>query len=160
MRKMGGLRKYMPWTYATVLIGAIASAGVPGLPFLFQGRDHRGGAFVQDARRRLRVACGDGLRVVTAFYTFPPRVLRVSCKERFESHDHSRTSRLRWSPCRSCSCDSLVCAGWLVGPVLYGGYFGNSIEMAPAHSALREMAAEFHGVVPMMLHAVQTVRSG
>src|SRR5258708_20415676 len=29
MRKMGGLRKYMPWTYWTVLIGAIANAGIP-----------------------------------------------------------------------------------------------------------------------------------
>jgi len=29
MRKMGGLRKYMPWTYWTVLIGAIANAGLP-----------------------------------------------------------------------------------------------------------------------------------
>src|SRR6478735_5503852 len=29
MRRMGGLRKYLPWTYWTVLIGAIANAGIP-----------------------------------------------------------------------------------------------------------------------------------
>ena len=29
MRKMGGLRKYMPITYWTVLIGALANAGIP-----------------------------------------------------------------------------------------------------------------------------------
>src|SRR6186713_2056042 len=29
MRKMGGLRKYMPITYLTVLIGALANAGIP-----------------------------------------------------------------------------------------------------------------------------------
>ena len=29
MRKMGGLRKYMPITYLTVLIGALANAGLP-----------------------------------------------------------------------------------------------------------------------------------
>src|SRR3984893_9009167 len=29
MRKMGGLRKYMPITYATMLIGALALAGIP-----------------------------------------------------------------------------------------------------------------------------------
>jgi NADH-quinone oxidoreductase subunit L len=29
MRKMGGLAKYMPITYATVLIGALANAGIP-----------------------------------------------------------------------------------------------------------------------------------
>jgi len=29
MRRMGGLRKHMPWTYWTLLIGAISSAGIP-----------------------------------------------------------------------------------------------------------------------------------
>src|SRR5438128_11312153 len=35
MRKMGGLWKHMPWTYGTVLVGAIASAGVPGFAGFF-----------------------------------------------------------------------------------------------------------------------------
>src|SRR6266478_5421527 len=35
MRKMGGLRKYMPWTYWTLLIGAISSAGIPGFAGFF-----------------------------------------------------------------------------------------------------------------------------
>src|SRR5207253_5703884 len=30
MRRMGGLKSYMPWTYWTLLIGAISSAGIPG----------------------------------------------------------------------------------------------------------------------------------
>ncbi|HMC17349.1 MAG TPA: NADH-quinone oxidoreductase subunit L, partial [Albitalea sp.] len=30
MRRMGGLRQYMPWTYWTLLIGAISSVGIPG----------------------------------------------------------------------------------------------------------------------------------
>ena len=35
MRKMGGLRKYLPVTYWTLLIGAIASAGIPGFSGFF-----------------------------------------------------------------------------------------------------------------------------
>ncbi len=35
MRKMGGLRKYLPITYWTFLIGALAIAGVPGLSGFF-----------------------------------------------------------------------------------------------------------------------------
>ena len=35
MRRMGGLRKYMPITYWTMLIGAIASAGIPGFAGFF-----------------------------------------------------------------------------------------------------------------------------
>ena len=52
MRRMGGLRKYMPITYATVLIGAHRQRGhsaVRGL--LLQGFDHRGAAPVDDAGR-------------------------------------------------------------------------------------------------------------
>ena len=35
MRRMGGLRKYMPLTYWTLLIGAISSAGIPGFAGFF-----------------------------------------------------------------------------------------------------------------------------
>src|SRR6185295_17046554 len=30
MRRMGGLKKHMPWTYWTLLIGSISGAGIPG----------------------------------------------------------------------------------------------------------------------------------
>ena len=32
IRNMGGLRKYMPWTYATALVGSLALVGVPFFP--------------------------------------------------------------------------------------------------------------------------------
>lgn len=35
MRKMGGLRKYMPVTYATFVVGTLAIAGIPGLAGFF-----------------------------------------------------------------------------------------------------------------------------
>ena len=35
MRKMGGLRKRMPWTFATMLVAAIAMAGIPPLAGFF-----------------------------------------------------------------------------------------------------------------------------
>jgi NADH-quinone oxidoreductase subunit L len=35
MRRMGGLKKAMPWTYWTMLIGAISSAGIPGFAGFF-----------------------------------------------------------------------------------------------------------------------------
>ena len=40
MRKMGGLKKYLPVTFATMLIGTLAIAGIPPLSGLLQqGRD-------------------------------------------------------------------------------------------------------------------------
>ncbi len=35
MMKMGGLRRYLPWTYATMLTGTLAITGVPGLAGFF-----------------------------------------------------------------------------------------------------------------------------
>jgi NADH-quinone oxidoreductase subunit L len=50
-----------------------------------------------------------------------------------------------------------IAAGWLIGPVLFGGYFGNSIVVLPQHDVLGAMAREFHGVLAMMAHAVWTL---
>ena len=53
---MGGLQKYMPITYWTLLIGALALRRHPAVRrLLLEGRDHRGGAPV-DARRARRFA--------------------------------------------------------------------------------------------------------
>jgi NADH-quinone oxidoreductase subunit L len=49
-----------------------------------------------------------------------------------------------------------VCAGWLIGPMLFGGYFGEAIHFSPQHGAVAQMAAEFHGVVGMMTHSLST----
>jgi NADH-quinone oxidoreductase subunit L len=50
-----------------------------------------------------------------------------------------------------------IAAGWVIGPVLFGGYFGNAIVVAPEHDVLAQMAREFHGVVGLMTHAVTTL---
>src|SRR6266704_1323461 len=90
MRRMGGLWKHMPWTYGTVLIGAIASAGVPGFA----------GFFSKDAiieAVHLSKTPGAGFAwlavtacvFVTAFYTFRLVFYAFHGKERFESHAHA-----------------------------------------------------------------------
>src|SRR5882757_2360841 len=169
MRKMGGLRKYMPWTYGTVLIGAIASAGVPGLA----------GFFSKDAiieAVQLSETPGAGFAwlavtacvFVTAFYTFRLVFYAFHGKERFDTHAHSHDGGDHHDHAPHESPGVVVvplvllaipsiCAGWLIGPVLFGGYFGGSISIAPSHPGLREMAREFHGVVPMMVHAVKSI---
>ena len=159
MRRMGGLWKLMPWTYGTVLIGAIASAGVPGFA----------GFFSKDAiieAVHLSKTPGAGFAwlavtacvFVTAFYTFRLVFYAFHGKARFETHDHTpdESPAVVTVPLVLLAIPS-ICAGWVIGPVLYGGYFGNSISIAPTHSGLREMAEEFHGVLPMMAQAVKTV---
>ncbi len=159
MRRMGGLWKYMPWTYGSVLIGAIASAGVPGFA----------GFFSKDAiieAVHLSKTPGAGFAwlavtacvFVTAFYTFRLVFYAFHGKERFELHDHAphESPAVVTMPLVLLAIPS-ICAGWLIGRVLFGDYFGGSISIAPSHPGLREMAEEFHGVLPMMAHAVRTI---
>jgi len=82
MRKMGGLRKYLPRTYPTFLIGAVAIAGVPFLS----------GFFSKDAILSAAFARGDyfvwalGLAgaVMTAFYMFRLIFLTFHGEERLD----------------------------------------------------------------------------
>jgi NADH-quinone oxidoreductase subunit L len=167
MRKMGGLWKYMPWTYATVFIGALASAGVPGFAGFFS-KD----AIIEAVHLSKTPFAGfawlavTACVFVTAFYTFRLVFYAFHGKERFESHEHGAGDHHSHAPHESPAVVTVplvllaipsICAGWLIGPVLFGGYFGGSIAIAPSHPGVREMAAEFHGVVPMMLHAVNTL---
>jgi len=173
MRKMGGLRRYMPVTYLTVLIGAIASAGVPGFAGFFS-KD----AIIEAVHLSKTPGAGFAWLMVTlcvfvtAFYTFRLVFYAFHGKERFEvhdhdhGHDHGHDDHHHHAPHESPLVVTVplvllaipsICAGWVIGSLLYGDYFGAAIIIAPAHAGLREMAAEFHGVVPMMTHALTTL---
>src|SRR5205085_11648765 len=48
-----------------------------------------------------------------------------------------------------------VISGYLIGPMLFGGFFQDSIAVdAERHPALEELAREFHGAFEMAAHAV------
>src|SRR2546430_2396876 len=159
MRKMGGLRKHMPWTYGTVLIGAIASVGVPGFAGFFS-KD----AIIEAAHLSKTPGAGfawlavTACVFVTAFYTFRLVFYAFHGKERFDAHGHAphESPAVVTVPLVLLAIPS-ICAGWVIGPVLYGDYFGNSISIAPTHPGLLELAADVHGAVAMILHAVKTI---
>ena len=75
MRRMGGLRKYMPWTYWTLLIGAIASAGIPPLAgFYSKDAIIEAVHHSQTPGARLRLPVRAVLRVRDRRLHLPPRV--------------------------------------------------------------------------------------
>ncbi len=185
MRHMGGLKKYMPITYWTLLIGAIASAGVPGFS----------GFFSKDAiieAVHLSKTPGAGFAYfcvlttvfVTALYTFRLVFMTFHGAERFRglradheehkqvaghngsqpggphddhgaSHGHAphESPAVVTVPLVLLAIPS-VCAGWVIGPVLFGGYFGDAIVVAPARDVLAELGRGFGGVPAMMAHAL------
>ena len=169
MTKMGGLKKYMPLTYWTMFIGALASAGVPGFA----------GFFSKDAiieAVQLSHTPGSGFAYfavlttvfITAFYTFRLIFMTFHGKPRFDTHGHGHDEHGHGhggTPHESPWVVTVplmllaiptVAAGWLIGPMLYEGFFGSSIYISHEHHAVAHMAEEFHGVLAMMLHALGT----
>ena len=174
MRRMGGLRKYMPITYATMMVGALASAGIPG----FSGFFSKDAIIEAVALSRLPGSgfayfCVLSCVFVTAFYTFRLMFMTFHGKERFgahddhspaghHDHDHGRSHAPHESP-MVVTGPLVVLAipslgiGWWIGSVLFAGYFGDAIAVNESHDVLKEMGEEFHGVVAMMIHALGTL---
>src|SRR5258705_8338497 len=86
MRKMGGLRKYMPWTFWTFTISVLAIAGVPGLAgFFFQDEIFLQAFFNEHGSARL-LLLGLVTPRVTPFFMFPPLLLVFFCECRAPPH--------------------------------------------------------------------------
>ena len=169
MRKMGGLRKYMPITYATMLIGALANAGFP--PFAgFFSKDtiieavhasHTAGAGFAYLATLFGVFIG-------ALYSFRLIFFAFHGKERFDTghghtthqdhahgHGHAphETAAVITVPLILLAIPSIA-SGWVIGWVVFGDYFGTAIVVASEHEWIAEMAHEFHGVLGMMTHGL------
>jgi NADH-quinone oxidoreductase subunit L len=67
MRRMGGLKKYMPVTYATMFIGTLAIAGIPPLSGFFSKDEILYNAFLQNKAVWLLAVI---TAMMTAFYMF------------------------------------------------------------------------------------------
>ena len=89
MRKMGGLKKYMPITYWTFVIGAAAIAGVPGLAGFFSKDEILFQAYYTGHTGLWAIGALTGL--LTACYMFRLIFMTFHGKERFEAggaHGH------------------------------------------------------------------------
>ncbi len=176
MRKMGGLRKYLPITYLTMLIGALANAGLPPFAGFFSkdsiieavALSHTPGAAFAYFAALAAVFVGGLYSFRLVFYTFhgKERFRHAADSHGHDAHDNDHGHHGPVEPHESPMVVTVplillaipsVAAGWFIGPMLFGGYFGNAIYIAPEHEALAEMAHEFHGVLAMMMHALTTL---
>ena len=143
MMKMGGLRKQIPITYWTMLIGTLAIAGIPGFAGFFS-KD----AILEAAQNGphanftlwLLGLAGAGL---TSFYMFRLVFLTFFGKERF---DHKKV-HVHESP-KNMTIPLIVLAflsifgGWFAAPKLVGGVDHFEAFLQPVFSAYAPAAAE------------------
>jgi len=146
IRKMGGIRKYMPQTYICMLIGSLALIGFPGFAGFFS-KD----AIIQ-AVHHSEIAGSSFAYVcvllgvfVTAFYSFRMFFLVFHTKERMDdhakSHLHESPKVVVW-PLWALAVPSVI-AGYWIEPILFGEYFGNAIQVLPEHATLAIVGEDF-----------------
>jgi NADH-quinone oxidoreductase subunit L len=128
MRRMGGLRKYLPITYWTMLIGAIASAGIPGFAGFFS-KDAIIGAIHHSPTPGAGFAyfCVVACVFVTAAYTFRLVFMAFHGKPRFDPHHPPHESPPVVTVPLVLLAVPSVLAGYLVGDFVFGDYFGDAL---------------------------------
>ncbi len=147
IRNMGGLRKYMPITYWTSLIGSLALIGFPGFAGFFSKdaiivatahASHLPGASLAYTALLLGV-------FVTAFYSFRMFFLVFHGEERMDAHTREHLHESPWVvtvPLVLLAIPSVV-SGY-VAPHLFGEYFGNAIFVLPEHDTLQHVSEHLH----------------
>ncbi|WP_077035026.1 NADH-quinone oxidoreductase subunit L [Pelomonas sp. KK5] len=176
IRNMGGLRKYMPVTWITSLLGSLALIGTP----FFAGFYSKDSIIEAVHASHLPGAHFAYLAViigvfVTAFYSFRMYFLVFHGKENFhhkpfppeddEHHadDHHGDDHHAHTPHESpwvvtaplvlLAIPSVVIGFLAIQPMLFGDFFKDSISVnLEAHPAMEELAHEFHGATAMALH--------
>ena len=164
IRKMGGLKKYMPITYWTALIGSLALIGFPG----------SGGFFSKDLLiEAVRESHWEGQGViywigylsvllgvfVTALYSFRMFFLVFHGEERMDKETKSHLHESPWVvtvPLVLLAIPSAIIGWFTVEPVLFGGYFQDAIFETERHDVLARMAGDWHGSFGLVTHAFQT----
>ncbi|MFZ6814450.1 NADH-quinone oxidoreductase subunit L [Undibacterium sp. Rencai35W] len=182
IRNMGGLRKYMPITWITSLLGSLALIGTPFFSGFYskdsiieavQASHLPGASFAQFA-----VLAGV---FVTAFYSFRMYFLVFHGKENFghvhhhddheadahDDHDHHHglapgqkpheSPMVVWLPLVLLAIPSVLIGFLAIEPMLFGEFFKGVIFVDEAHHAMEELKHEFHGPVAMAIHALTSL---
>ncbi|SPJ17571.1 fragment of NADH-ubiquinone oxidoreductase chain L [Burkholderiales bacterium] len=176
IRRMGGLWRYMPITWITFLIGALALIGMPGFAGFYSkdsiieavAQSHLpGSGFAQFA-----VTAGV---FVTALYTFRMFFLVFHGKERFgaahghspDGHEHEHlepgekpheSPAVVWVPLVLLAIPSVIIGAIGVGALVGGDFFSGSILVdAQVHPAMEELAREFPGALAMAVDGLTRV---
>ena len=147
MRRMGGLKNYMPWTYWTLLIGAIASAGIPPLAgFYSKDAIIEAAKLSQTPGAAFAYFCVLACVFVTATYTFRLVFMAFHGEPRFDqAHPPHESPAVVTVPLVLLAIPS-VGAGWFVGEVVFGDFFLESLY--------REKGIDYHGLWRYTFHGV------
>lgn len=154
IRKMGGLRRFLPITYWTSLIGTLSLIGFPGLSGFFS-KD----AIIEAVHASSIPGAGFALWAVmigvfvTALYSFRLFFLVFHGKPRFDAQEHPphESPQSITVPLVLLAIPSVL-AGYLIGDIVYGDFFSGVITVMPQNDVLA--AAGYDGLLGFVLHGL------
>ena len=177
IRWMGGVRKYMPITWITSLLGSLALIGTP----FFSGFYSKDSIIEAVAESHLP---GSGFAYfavlagvfVTAFYSFRMYFLVFHGQERYdqnpdahhghddhhddhhgEHHDPHESPWVVTVPLVLLAIPSVVIGFMTIEPMLFGEFFKDAIFVnADKHHVMHELSEAFHGPTAMAMHALSS----
>lgn len=161
MRRMGNLRRYLPITHITMLMGTLALVGTPFFSGYYSkdviieavhAADRFGAVFAWWA-----VLLGV---FITALYSFRLYFMVFWGEERIDPDAKAHMAHLpryvlpvmQW-PLVALAIPSVVVGYITIEPMLFGDFFANAIVVNPANDVLAKKAADFHGPLAFGLHA-------
>lgn len=157
MRRMGGLYKFMPLTWITCLFASLALIGFPGTAGFFS-KD----AIIEAAHHSNIYGAGFAYYSVllgvffTALYSFRLFFLvfhgapRMDAEQRRHLHEAPAVVTV---PLIVLAIPSLILGALLIGPLLFGDYFGAAIQVAAGRDVLAEIGLDYHGAWAFTLEA-------
>ena len=156
IRKMGGLKKYMPITYWTSLVGSLALIGFPGLSGFFS-KDVIIEAVHHSSTPGHTIAYMAVLSgvFITAFYSFRMFFLVFHGKERMDQHTREHLHETRWvvtGPLIALAIPSFFIGGFTIEYMLFGDYFGGAVYIAEHHRGLEIVGQGFKSAIGFVEH--------
>jgi NADH-quinone oxidoreductase subunit L len=158
IRTMGGIRRYMPVTWLTALIGSLALIGFPGFSGFFSkdaiieavGASHVFGS----GYAWILLTAGV---FVTALYSFRMYFLVFHGKPRMDDHARHHLHESPWVvtvPLILLAIPSVFIGWYAIEPLLFSGWLDDAIHVAHEHDTLEHIAHHYHGQWSFILHGM------
>jgi NADH-quinone oxidoreductase subunit L len=159
MRNMGGLKKYLPITFATFLIGVLAISGIPPFAGFFSKDEILANAFEYSP-----VIWGLALfaSLLTAFYMFRLLYLTFFGNERASAHamSHIHESPKSITIPLICLAVLSVAGGFMGVPEVLGGSHWLNEYLTPVFRLSTELKASQGEAHPHLAHATEFILMG
>ena len=160
MNKMGGLKKYMPITYWTSLVGTLALIGFPGFSgFFSKEMIIEAVHFSNSGYSNLIYYFLLGGVFITSLYSFRLFFLVFHGKSRINesdaAHIHESPSVVT-VPLILLAVPSIFLGGLIVNEFLFDNFFQSAIYNDPEQNPLLILDTVFHGPLGMISHSVFT----